>query len=651
MWKKVVSGRIGRNIMAAFLMLMLFNLFGCTTGVKKDPGLTDYEAPNIPQNITGVGKERAILINWTANTEPDLVGYRVYRSNNSGGPFTLISTVGTQPAPSYLDDDQQNGLVNDQYYFYKVSAFDTQGKESDLSRTNAVQIRAGLPPEERPPRVVNLKARTSRSAAYVSWDKVTSSHIKGYHIYRGLSTTAGGVQWISSVPQNTPGFVDTAVTSSSAEQYTYIVRSFNENHTESENSDPVQVTIKSGDDTIPTAPYDLSISNDTNPVLTWHKPTKNEDGSNIFDGTNPTMDIESYLIFRASSNDALFSLIGIVEDNGSANMTQTFTDVNGTPYNLYAVRTLDNNGNVSELSSVTTQSSDADIPAVPTGLKAWSSSATEAGIRLAWNSSKNATSYNLYFSTVADGGYTKMLTSQPQWNETSPYVVNAYPSSFNQNPDKKGKKLEFGVPYFFKVSAVSASGKESGLSSYAKAYPGGMFVAMLEGENPNWAFDDAANDGQFHFYIAQSSKEYPNIDYYSGAGAALLVPSTTGTPGNGDAFQYGTGDSNAVNYFALPSPTSGAYRYNVYAYYFPHTSSGNWRIQIRENGIGFNNYLLAKDLNGYSAINKGRTAVGLGQIQINAGMRGVDVECFAVNAGAGGAATLFLDSLVFVRVQ
>ncbi len=650
MWKKVLPRKTGRNIVAAFLMLMIFTLFGCTTGVKKDPGLTDYEAPTIPQNITGVGKERAILINWSANTETDLVGYRVYRSTNSGGPFTLITTVGTQPAPSFLDDDQQNGLVNDQYYFYKVSAFDTQGKESDLSRTNAVQIRAGLPVEERPPRVVNIKARASHEAAYVSWDKVTSSSIKGYNIYRGLSTSAGGVQWISSVPQDTPGYVDTSVTKTSAEQYTYIVRSFNQNYSESENSDPVQVTLKSGDDTIPGAPYDLALSNDTDPIISWHKPMNNQDGSSIFDGQNPTLDIDSYLIFRASANDGLFSLIGIVEDNGTANLTQTFKDINGTPYNLYAVKTVDRNGNVSELSSITTQSSDADIPSIPTGLKAWASSATEAGIKLAWGASKNAVSYNVYFSTVADGGYTKMLTGQPQWNEASAYVINSFPSSYNQNPEKKGKKLEFGVPYFFKVSAVSSSGKESGLSNYAKAYPGGMFVAMLEGENPNWEYTARANDNLNHFYVVYSSKDYPEIDYYSGAGSALLVPSTVGTPGNGDQFAYGTGTFFSSSYFKLPAPTSGAYRYNVYAYYFPHTSSGNWRVTIRENGV-LTTTLLQKDLNGYGAVNKGRTSLSLGQIQVNSGLAGVDIDIDAISAGSGGGATLFLDTLVFVRVQ
>ncbi|HQG28124.1 MAG TPA: hypothetical protein PLY73_06165 [Candidatus Ozemobacteraceae bacterium] len=293
MLRTVMSARYRRSFMAGVMLMMMFTLFGCTTGVKKDPGLTDYEAPTIPQNVVGIGKEKAVLLTWSSNTEADLVGYQIYRSTNSGGPFTFIATVGKLAAPTYLDNDNQNGLVNDQYYYYKISAFDTQGKESDLSKTNAIQARAGLPVEERPPRVVNIKVRSSRDSVYIAWDKVTGARIKGYNIYRGLSTSAGGVQWVSSVPQDTPGFIDTSVVKTSAEQYTYVIRSFNEQYTESENSDPVQVTLRSGDDTIPQAPYDVAVSNDTDPVISFHKPMFNQNGTPIFEGNNPTLDMDA----------------------------------------------------------------------------------------------------------------------------------------------------------------------------------------------------------------------------------------------------------------------------------------------------------------------------------------------------------------------
>jgi fibronectin type 3 domain-containing protein len=642
--------RKNRTVLAGFILLLLMTAFGCTTGVKKDPGLTDFEAPGIPQNVVGIGKERAVLLTWSANTEADLVGYRVYRSTNSGGPFTLITTVSKMAAPQYLDDDGQNGLVNDQYYYYKVAGFDTQGKESDLSRTNAIQARAGLPVEERPPRVVNIKARASQESVYVSWDKVTGMKIKGYNIYRGLSTSAGGVQWITAVPQDTPGYIDTSVSRTSAEQYVYVIRSYNDMYTESENSDPIQVTLKSGDDTYPQPPYDLAISNDTDPILSWKKPLKNEDGSSIFDGVNPTLDLDSYLIFRSNPNDRLFSLIGIVEDNGTANLNQTFKDVNGTAYNLYAVRAIDRNGNVSRMSSIVTQSADTDIPAIPTGLKAFSSKTTEGGIKLSWEPARNAVSYNIYFSTFADSGFTKAWTANTAWTETSNYVIDRYPSNFQQNPDKRGLKLEYGVSYFFKVSAVSASNKESDLSSYVKAMPGGDWVGVLEGEDWGWGIIETGDAGAQRYLIMNTS-DYPFIDYYSGSGIALFAPNTVGT--SGDAYGYGNsqGDSTA-RFFNLPTPSSGqVFRFNVIAYIHPNRLGGNYTIRISDNNnFNFTSTLMEKSLSFYNSIDKGRTAVNLGQILLESSMDGVIIRLTANNSGAGNYPYAFLDSLVFVRI-
>jgi len=108
MLRTVTSARYRRSFVAGIMLVMMFTLFGCTTGVKKDAGLTDFEAPNIPLNVVGVGKEKAIMLTWSSNSEADLVGYRIYRSNNSGGPFTLIAMVGKMAAPTYLDNDNQN---------------------------------------------------------------------------------------------------------------------------------------------------------------------------------------------------------------------------------------------------------------------------------------------------------------------------------------------------------------------------------------------------------------------------------------------------------------------------------------------------------------------------------------------------------------
>src|SRR5690606_23976026 len=42
----------------------------------------DGAAPTAPTGLTASVSTVAVTLNWTANTEPDLAGYRVYRSVN-----------------------------------------------------------------------------------------------------------------------------------------------------------------------------------------------------------------------------------------------------------------------------------------------------------------------------------------------------------------------------------------------------------------------------------------------------------------------------------------------------------------------------------------------------------------------------------------
>jgi len=92
------------------------------------PTATPDYPPAPPQNLRAAGGDGQISLGWDANTEPDLDGYRIYRSTTSGGDFALIATVG--PAtPRYLSGDVDNGVT----YYYLVTAFDLGGDESDPS--------------------------------------------------------------------------------------------------------------------------------------------------------------------------------------------------------------------------------------------------------------------------------------------------------------------------------------------------------------------------------------------------------------------------------------------------------------------------------------------------------------------------------------
>ena len=73
-----------------------------------------------------------VTLVWDPNSETDLVGYNVYRSQSSGSGFTLINTslVPVDPNPTFTDTSDKTGLST---VFYVVSAVNTTGLESNFS--------------------------------------------------------------------------------------------------------------------------------------------------------------------------------------------------------------------------------------------------------------------------------------------------------------------------------------------------------------------------------------------------------------------------------------------------------------------------------------------------------------------------------------
>ncbi len=75
------------------------------------------EPPAAPLGLTAVPGNAQVALSWNASPEPDVVGYRVYRSLTAGGPYTALGDV---VAPNHLD----TGLTNGVTYRYVVTALD-----------------------------------------------------------------------------------------------------------------------------------------------------------------------------------------------------------------------------------------------------------------------------------------------------------------------------------------------------------------------------------------------------------------------------------------------------------------------------------------------------------------------------------------------
>ncbi|MCK4255250.1 hypothetical protein KAX35_00055, partial [candidate division WOR-3 bacterium] len=100
---------------------------------------TNFLPPLPPQGLSGVweyiGRDWAdITLNWNPNSESDLAGYYVYRSDSSSGPFSYVGTAEPLENPEYVDR-----VYAWKPYWYFVTAFDTVGNESGPSDTIKVE--------------------------------------------------------------------------------------------------------------------------------------------------------------------------------------------------------------------------------------------------------------------------------------------------------------------------------------------------------------------------------------------------------------------------------------------------------------------------------------------------------------------------------
>jgi hypothetical protein len=91
----------------------------------------DIFPPSVPQGLVGVvivgspTNKPEVDLSWSINTEPDLAGYHVYRSEQQDTPGQLV-TPDLLPSPAYRDTSVQPGHT----YWYSVTAVDRSGNES-----------------------------------------------------------------------------------------------------------------------------------------------------------------------------------------------------------------------------------------------------------------------------------------------------------------------------------------------------------------------------------------------------------------------------------------------------------------------------------------------------------------------------------------
>ena len=114
-----------RKLIPVLLVAGALGVSGCNDSSSP----RDTTPPAAPRGVYSVTGDHVATINWLANTEGDLAGYRVYEAPCASGTSCPYDRIGTTIATQFAATGLTNGVTR----FFAVSAVDKAGNESELS--------------------------------------------------------------------------------------------------------------------------------------------------------------------------------------------------------------------------------------------------------------------------------------------------------------------------------------------------------------------------------------------------------------------------------------------------------------------------------------------------------------------------------------
>jgi hypothetical protein len=139
----------------------------------------DTMAPAIPINLAGRINDTTgvVEISWAANTEPDLIGYKVYRSSNSEAKAISIHDK-LITINQYRDTISLKSLNSFLYYY--IVAFDENMNPSDMSAV----LKIKRPDTIKPVAPVFKDVYVSGDSIYLKWINSSSKDLAGVFLDR-----------------------------------------------------------------------------------------------------------------------------------------------------------------------------------------------------------------------------------------------------------------------------------------------------------------------------------------------------------------------------------------------------------------------------------------------------------------------------------
>ena len=397
----------------------------------------DTTAPAAPADFAATGGVESVNLHWTANAEPDVAEYRVYRSTSSPVEISAATLVRSTTGTDLMDDNR----ANDVPLFYVVVAVDEAGNISPASAERTATPTAA-PDVAAPAAPTALTAVAGDGTVTLNWAANTEDDLAGYQVYRSATSGATGTLLTTS-PQAARTFIDD--TAANGTKYFYVVKAVDLVGNVSESSNEASATP--ADTTAPAVPTGVTATAGVQSVtVRW--------------SANTETDLRGYRIYRTETLPVVADeahLVGLVLKSGGRSFLDSDKDAGTTYY--YAVTAEDGLRNQSAQSTVAsatpTPAPDVTAPAALTGLTA---TVTDRSVALSWTASAatDLAGYNVYRSTTAGGAKVKLTNalitvttftdaSAPS-GATSYYTVTAVDRSNNESSPSNQVSADIPAP-------------------------------------------------------------------------------------------------------------------------------------------------------------------------------------------------------------
>ena len=196
----------------------------------------DSIPPAAPTGLTGtIDSNGVVKLSWAANTEKDILGYKVFRANMAGEEAaSLVDSVWRR---NTFRDSVGIQSLNSKVY-YQVRALDKRYNQSDFSAVFELKKPDVIPPTS--PVLTGYKV--AKDIVYLSWIPSTDADVAQQLLYR-KTVTAANTSW-EAIQKLTPpvnNFADNTVTPGVT--YAYLLLAKDSSGLESKPMQPLTVSV------------------------------------------------------------------------------------------------------------------------------------------------------------------------------------------------------------------------------------------------------------------------------------------------------------------------------------------------------------------------------------------------------------------------